>query len=221
MTHSLIRRSSKVLIRVGALLCFGALTAAAQDTDPLAKLETNHRIAIEFMIDSATSAGLPSRPLFSKALEGISKKADGRRIVDAVRKKLGFLRTARNVLGAVDELELDAGASVLEAGAKPAQLELFRPRKKGRNDLQAFIVWADFLQRDVPGEEAFTAISKLWQDGADDNTFRSLWSDVKSDISQGLNPGTALQNRIRETPGRATPATVKPPEGQQENQSSR
>jgi hypothetical protein len=80
--------------------------------------------------------------------------------------------------------------------------------------LEAFVVWADFLQRTVPNEEAFTAISKLWQDGADDDTFHSLWTNVQSDISQGLNPGTALQNRIREAPGRATQSgTAKPPEG--------
>jgi hypothetical protein len=116
-------------------------------------------------------------------------------------------------LGPVDDEELSAGAQVLYAGAKPAQLATFRARKKGRSDLEAFVVWADFLKRAVPNEEAFTAISKLWQDGADDDTFHSLWTNVQSDISQGLNPGTALQNRIRETPGRASPSTVKPPEG--------
>ena len=64
----------------------------------------------------------------------------------------------------------------------------------------AFVVWTDFLERTVPSEDAFSAITKLWQDGADDETFYSLWTNVQSDISQGLNPGTALQNRIRETP---------------------
>lgn len=212
MTPALVRRGLRVSIFAGSLLLAGAANALAQDSDPLAKLDQNSRIAVELLFDSATTAGLPSRPLLSKALEGVSKKADGRRIVDAVRKKLGYLRTARGVLGGVDDEELSAAASVLEAGAKPTQLELFRPRRKGQSDLQAFIVWADFLERNVPAEEAFSAITKLWQDGADDQTFQSLWTNVKSDISLGLNPGTALQNRIRETPGRS-PGTVKPPEG--------
>jgi hypothetical protein len=190
-----------------------ALPLIAQDADPLGKLETNTRFAIDLMIDSANMAGLPSNPLRLMALQGIAKRADGRKIVDAVRKQLNFLRTAREVLGPVDDEELTAGASVLSAGAKPAQLQIFRPRKKGRNDLQAFVVWTDFLERKVPSDDAFSAITKLWQDGADDETFYSLWTNVQSDISLGLNPGTALQNRIRETPGRPSQSTVKPPEG--------
>jgi hypothetical protein len=196
-----------------------ASTLSAQD-DPLAKLE-NNRYAFDLILDSATAAGIPAGPLMSKAREGIAKNIDGRKIVQVVRKLFGDLRIAHTALGGVDEQELSAAATLLEAGAKPAQLELFRPRQKGRNDLTAFIVWTDFLQRGIPTEEASTAISKLWRDGVDDDTFRSLWTNVKGDISQGLNPGTALQNRIRETPGRASPATPgKPPEGQ-ENQSSR
>ena len=214
MTHGSLQRNVRTLARAGALLVLSALPLAAQEPDPLAKLEPKDRFVIELMIDSANMAGLPSNPLRLMALEGIAKRADGRTIVAAVRKQLVLLRTAREALGPVDEQELTAGASVLNAGAKPAQLQTFRPRKKGRSDLEAFVVWADFLQRYVPNDEAFTAISKLWQDGADDDTFHSLWTNVKSDISQGLNPGTALQNRIRETPGRPSPGTpVKPPEG--------
>jgi hypothetical protein len=219
--HGSLQRNLGILARGGVLVLLSALPVVAQDPDPLAKLEANNRFAIELMIDSANVAGLPSNSLRLMALQGIAKHADGRQIVQAVRKQLNLLRTARDVLGAVDDQELTAGASVLSAGAKPVQLSAFRPRKKGRNDLEAFVVWADFLERKVPSEEAFSAITKLWQDGADDETFHSLWTNVQSDISQGLNPGTALQNRIRETPGRASPVTVKPPEGQQENQSSR
>jgi hypothetical protein len=213
VTHGSLQRNLRTLARAGALLLFSALPVIAQDVDPLAKLETKDRMAVELMIDSANMAGLPSNTLRLMALQGIAHRADGRTIVQAVRKQLSFLRTAREVLGQVDDQELIAGASVLSAGAKPAQLMMFRPRKKGRNDLQAFVVWTDFLERKVPSEDAFSAITKLWQDGADDETFYSLWTNVKADISQGLNPGTALQNRIRETPGRPSQSTVKPPEG--------
>ena len=214
-----MRRGLRASIIAGSLLFASALSA--QDADPLARLDSNNRYAFDLILDSAGTAGLPTQPLISKAQEGLAKKADGRRIVEAVRRLFNQLKAAHAVLGGVDAQELTAAASLLEAGAKPAQLALFRPRQTGRTDLEAFIVWADFLKRSIPNEEAFTAISKLWKDGADDDTFRSLWTNVQSDISQGLNPGTALQNRIRETPGRASPTTPgKPPEGQ-ENQSSR
>jgi len=214
-----LRRGFRASVLAASLLFASVLSA--QDTDPLAKLDSNNRYAFDLIIDSATAAGIPTGPLISKAREGIAKKIDNKKIIQVVRKLFGQLRVAHTVLGGVDEQELSAAAALLDLGTKPSQLETFRARQKDRTDITAFIVWADFLQRGIPNEEATTAISKLWRDGADDETFRSLWTNVKGDISQGLNPGTALQNRIRETPGRAsTPAPGKPPEGQ-ENQRSR
>jgi len=212
-----IQRGIRASVVAASLLCTSAL--AAQDGDPLAKLE-NNRYAFDLILDSASAAGIPTGPLISKAREGIAKKVDSRKIVDVVRKLLGELRIAHTALGGVAEQELSAAAALIDLGAKPSQLEAFRARQKGRSDITAFTVWADFLQRGIPNEDASSAISKLWRDGADDETFQSLFTNVKGDISQGLNPGTALQNRIREIPGRASPAPGKPPEGQ-ENQSSK
>lgn len=209
-----------VLLLIAALP-LGARRVGAQDLDPLAKLDANSKFAVQLLIDSAKTAGLPTRPLMSTALEGIAMKVDGKRIVAAVRRQLGYLETSRTVLGRVDSEELAAAASVLEAGAKPAALAAFRTRQAGRSDLEAFTIWADLITRGVPKDDASSAITKLWQDGADDATFHSLWNNVQSDILQGLNPGTALQNRIRETPGRAPPGPGKPPEGQQENERSK
>lgn len=200
-----------------ALVVLCARPGVSQDPDPLSRLDQNSRIAVELMLDSARAAQIPTHPLYSRALEGINKKADNRRIVDAVRKELGYLRTARSVLGGVPDDELVAAAAVVEAGAKPGQLAVFRTRHKDRSDLAAFTYWADLITRGVPSEDASSAITKLWQEGADDATFYSLWKSVNSDILQGLNPGAALQNRIRETPGRA-PSSKTPPEGPQESQ---
>lgn len=211
---------------VAALVAFaiGAAPLAAQYADPyaaaLARLDGNSRFAIELVMDSARTVGLPDMPLRSRVLEGVQKHASASKIVESVRRKFSFLRTARTMLGQVSNEELDAASAVLEAGGKPTQLQSFKTRQKGREALEAFTTWADLITRGVPGEEASSAITKLWQDGADDVTFRSLWNNVQADISQGLNPGTALQNRIRETPQRTVTPASKPPEGQ-EIQSSR
>lgn len=207
-------RRIRTCLNVGALVLLTALPAAAQDVDPLARLDQNSRFAIELMVDSARVAGLPTAPLLSRALEGMSRKVDSRKIVEAVRKQLSYLRIARSVLGGVGEEELVAAAAVVEAGAKPGQLAAFRTRQKGRSDVQALVYWADLITKGVPSEDASSAISKLWQEGADDATFYSLWKSVNADILQGLNPGAALQNRIRETPGRAPPSKPAPPESE-------
>lgn len=202
------------MLGAAALFVSGALPAAAQDTtDPLAKLDARSRYQVELMIDSAESIGIPTRPLLLKAMEGIAKHAANPDIVVKVRQKFMLLRSARTLVGPVDENELDAASAVLEAGAKPEHLAEFRLRQKGRSDLSAFAVWADFIKRGVPKDEAFSAINRLWRDGADDGTFQSLWKNVQADILQGLNPGTALQNRIREAPSRVPAGPGKPPEG--------
>jgi hypothetical protein len=195
------------------LTLVSALPAAAQDPAPLAKLDPSCKYTVDVVMDSAIASGLPARSILSKALEGIAKNAPSRRICDAVKKRLVNLRTAHSVLGGVSADELEAAASVLEAGAKPEQLEKFRVRQPGRSNLEAFTVWADFLARGIANAEASSAITKLWQDGADDATFHSLWNNVQSDILQGLNPGAALQSRIRETPSRSPTSAGKPPEG--------
>lgn len=217
-----IRRAATHTVRAALLVLGAAMTLRAQDTEPdrLAKLDANSRYTIRVLMDSADMAGLPSSALRSIALEGISKKAESRAIVVAVRQELANLRTARATLGPVDPAEMTAAAALLWAGAKPAQLEKFRIRQRGRSDLQAFTIWADLISRGVPSEDASSAITKLWEDGADDATFLSLWNNVQSDILRGLNPGAALQARIRETPGRPPTAKGPPPEGQQENQRS-
>jgi hypothetical protein len=197
-----------------AALLLSLSVVRAQDPDPLAKLDQSTRFTVQLLIDTAETSGLPSAALRSTALQGIALKASGRQIVDAVKKVLQNLRTARTVLGPVSGEELETAAAVLHAGAKPAQLAAFRVRQKGRSDLEAFVVWADLLTRSISSEEASAAITKLWQEGADDATFQSLWTNVQADISLGLNPGAALQNRIRETPGRAPPK-IPPPEGQE------
>lgn len=212
-------------LSLAALVALAAIRpAAGQDAAPvdrMVKLDQYNRAAVELMFDSAATLGLPVSYLRSVVYEGIEKHADNRAIVRAVRKQFDLLKTARATLGAIDSGELSGAAAVLYAGARPNQLHSFRVQQKSQNRLEAFTVWADLLTRGVPAEDAFTGIEKLWADGADDATFLRLWKNVQSDILQGLNPGTALQNRIRETPVRASPQTVKPPEGQQENQSSR
>jgi len=211
---SSMRRAPHALIvplAVGACLLLSAPAASAQD--PIFKLDLASRNVVDLVIDSAVASNLPTRSIMSRALEGIAKKAPNRLIVDAVRRRLVSLRSARNRLGNVSDSELEAAASVLEAGAKAEELDRFRVRQQGRTSLEAFTVWADFLARGVPKDEAFSAINKLWQDGADDATFHSLWNNVQTDILQGLSPGVALQQRIRETPQRAPTSAGKPPEG--------
>jgi hypothetical protein len=211
------------LIRGAAgLVVFLASQAAAQASDPLSKLDPTSRFAVEAMIDSARVLGLPSKYLWSRAAEGVAKNADSRKIVSAVRERFIHLKDARAVLGQVTDDELTAAADLLEAKVKPEALIPFRNPSRGRSPLLALTVLGDLVTRGVPREDALSAISRFWMNGAGDAEFMGLFQGVQSDILQGLNPGAALQNRVREFPGRA-PANIKPttpPTGEPETPNS-
>jgi hypothetical protein len=184
--------------------------AVAQGSDAFSKLDPNSRFAVESMIDSARVTGLPWQILRGRALEGISKGVDSRKIVSAIRGRLTHLRDARAALGAVGDDELAAAAELLESNKiKPEHLVPFRAGQRGRSPLFALTVLGDFVNRGMPRDEVLSAITRFWQGGASDADFMGLFRGVESDILQGLNPGAALQNRVREFPGRA-PTSIKP-----------
>ena len=112
MRYGLLNRNLRIAVRTGLLLLVGPLPLAAQDPDQLSKLEPNTKYAVELLIDSAAMGNLPTNPLRLTALQGLSRKAGNKQIIDAVRKQLNYLRTAKEVLGPVDAEELTAAASV-------------------------------------------------------------------------------------------------------------
>ena len=200
-----------------------ALTPAAraQDTssrvrelDPLARLSEATRYAIELMLDSAKVAGLPTAPLESKALEGISKKVDNRRIVNAVRAVLHSLRTARAALGpTATSDELNAAAGALRVGISATELSSLAVSRREKQVTVPLVVLADLITRGVPRDTASQTIFQLWQRGAADDDFLGLWRGVERDIVSGTDPGVALMNRAREIPSRGPPPAAPPTPG--------
>lgn len=186
-----------------ALLCTPA-ALPAQDPDPLAKLDPQHRFAIEMIVDSARAARIPEHPLLSRAFEGIAKRADQRRVVAAVRDLYFRMQQARSALGGqLTESEWTAAASVLQAGVPVQTLARFRSERQGKPLARALVVLADLITRGVPVDVASSTMVQLWQRGAGDADFVGLWRDVEQDILSGTNPGTALQQRARDFPERS------------------
>ena len=223
---SMTRRMMAVLV-----LSAGAATAAwaqdvspaARELDPLGRLSEGSRYQIELILDSARVAGLPTAPLESKALEGISKRVDGRRIVSAVRMVFRSLRDARSVLGApATPDELNAAASALRVGVTRAELAHLTQIRRDRSVTMPLVVLSDLITRGVPRDTASQTILQLWQRGAADDDFSGLWRGVERDIVSGTDPGVALLNRAREVPPRGPSSQPEGsrPEGSTENRNS-
>src|SRR5262245_30195979 len=120
MRRKTVLVSSRVWLTVLAALIpivSSAQAGAGPGAQPSPRLPANVEAVVNRLADSARARGLPSDPLFAKAAEGVLKGADSTRIVDAVRRLLGELETARSSLGAcAGSGELAAAASALHAG---------------------------------------------------------------------------------------------------------
>jgi hypothetical protein len=208
---------------VAALLLLLALapSSRAQDgsppqrvLDPLARLNEAARYQIELIFDSAKVAGLPTAPLESKALEGISKRIDGKRIVAAVRLVFRSLREARVALGtSASTDELNAAAGALRVGISNAELAHLARTRREKPLTVPLVVLSDLVTRGVPRDTASQTIFQLWQRGAADDDFLGLWRGVERDIVSGTAPGAALLNRAREIPSRGPPPAAPPASG--------
>ena len=197
------------------------LALLAQDPDPLSRLDANTRFSVEVIIDSARVAGVPTRPLLLKALEGAAKHAPNGRVIAAVRSVFHAELDVRVALGsALDESEWTSAVSALQSGVPLEALAKFRGDHSGKPLTRALVVLTDLIQRGVPVNEASSAIMQLWQRGAGDGDFYGLWKNVEQDILSGQNPGTALQQRVRDYPGRVTPGSKIPPASQEPENSS-
>ena len=96
------------------------MTQVAVQDPRLERLDPETRSLVVSVVDSARAAGLPSEPLIQRALEGVTKGAQGPRIVAAVRRLATDLGTARGALGSgATAPELEAGVAALRAGAGP------------------------------------------------------------------------------------------------------
>ena len=210
-----MKRAFRLALIAMASAALLPLVARAQDRDPFEKLEPNVRITFELILDSARTAGLPTAAIESKALEGISKRIDGRRILVAVRTVYKSLREARLALGPKASAdELSAAAAAFRVGITPAELARLSLSRHGKPVTVPLVVLTDLVTRGVPRDTASTTIFQLWQRGAADDDFLGLWRGVERDIVSGTDPGLALLNRAREVPFRegAPPARPEPPE---------
>ncbi|MGH7672441.1 MAG: hypothetical protein ACREMC_06040 [Gemmatimonadales bacterium] len=183
---------------VGVSLAAGLLSpraSAAQDPRLERRLDPDTRAAVDALIDSARVAGLPIESLVDRALEGASKHAPPARILAAVRRLAAELGTARAALGAgSSSAELEAGASALRAGVRPADLTLLRHRRD-RSLTVALAALTDLVASGVPADSATAAVLALAPSARDDQIvdFRRA---VERDIALGAPPAAAAAVRV-------------------------
>src|SRR4051812_22530432 len=95
-------------------------------------LDSQSKAALESIIDSARTAGLPIEPLVAKAAEGKLKQASDLQIVTAVRSLASRFRMIRAEMGAtLDVPSMTAAATAMGAGIPMSAIRSMRDAAAG------------------------------------------------------------------------------------------
>ena len=198
-----------VPLAVAGLLAMPALPAGAQSAG-LARLEPRTRAAVEAIIESAVTAGLPrhmTRSLVAEAQRLHTRGVSSDAIVARVRTQSQHLQIARLVLG--DSIvDVESGAAALTAGVKPEILVELRRARRDSSVAIALIVLADLITRGVPADTASAMILAIAGTPAGDQVFHELRSAVALDITSGKTPVYAAEARTRGVLGSAGTAAI-------------
>ena len=186
------------------------VTQVAVQDPRLGRLDPETRSLVVSVVDSARAVGLPGEPLIQRALEGVTKGAQGPRIVAAVRRLATDLGTARSALGTCATTpELEAGVAALRAGAGPQVLTQLRDARRPPLTM-ALAVLADLVSSGVPVDSA-SAIVLAFAPTARDADLVEFRRAVERDISLGAPPGAAASVRALNTGIRGVNDAAVPP----------
>lgn len=188
------------------ITCLTALLGVALITSPAMAQEgtlagirdVKVRSAVEREITSAAARGLPTQPLLSKAMEGITKQAPPDRIRVAVSAVAKRLEQAKSLLApAATVAELSSGADALAVGVPGSMLKQIRSTWPRQSVVMPLDVLTELVARGVPAKQALTQITSLMAKGATPSHIASFGASVQSDVASGLTPDAALEVRAR------------------------
>lgn len=181
-----------------ALAGVSAAPAFAQGTTVLPIADVKARQAVEREIARAADRGLPTQPLISKAMEGVTKQARPEEIRVAVASLAKRLDQARALLSpSPSAAELVSGADALKIGIPGAMLKQIRATWPGRSVVMPLDVLTELVARGIPAKHALEQLTTLMAAGATPGQIAGLGASVQSDVASGLAPDAALEVRAR------------------------
>ena len=139
---------------------------------------------IDAFVAEAGRNGIPTAPLYDKALEGAAKRVPVARVMPALREYSGRMSRAQGFLGGTREAAwVVAGADALRRGVGPEALTSIG-REAGARTPMALVVMGDLVEAGVPAGRAMEVMREaLVQTTGDDGL---------------LDVPTALRRLVRE-----------------------
>jgi len=144
---------------------------------------------LESLAGAALEEGIPTDPLFDKAVEGVAKGIPPGRILPAVAAHADRLRTARGLLGGeVAPPVIIAGADALAKGVPSESLGDLRPAERTS---MALLVLGDLIEAGVPPNAAIALVREALGRGAADEAMLSIRPTVQRLLRDGRTPTDA------------------------------
>ena len=188
----MMRRS---LMLGGAMLLL-ASAAHAQARDPrLSRLDARTAQAVQALVDSARTLGVPTEPLVDRALHAAARNASATVTLTAVRDRLAALVPARAALAPATESEIIAGADAIKSGASPETLRELRHARPSMELTVPIGVLADLIGRGVERDTAAAVMLQLASMDMEDRELTEFRRMVDRDIALGALPSAALAIR--------------------------
>ena len=216
-------RPAAMHIRLGLVAAaMMVVTSAAdgQQRDPrLSRLDPQTAQAVQAIVDSARTLGVPTEPIVDRALQGARRNASSSLLLTVVRERLAALVEARGALAPATESEIVAGADAIASGASPETLRELRRARRSMELTVPIGVLADLIARGVARDTAAVLMLELASMDMEDRELTEFRRMVDRDIALGALPSAAAAIRaeaagvrnLNAIGGDAAPANGLPP----------
>jgi hypothetical protein len=186
------------LVSIASVSAVPVHAVHAQGAVVLPIADAKARQAVEREIAQAQAKGLPVQPLIAKAQEGVTKRASGSAIREAVASLAERLEQSRSLLAPSPSVaEIVSGAEALRLGVAPSMLKDIRKAWPNQSVVMAIDVLSELVARKFDAKQALKEITNLMAKGATPAHIAGLGASVQSDVASGLAPDAALEVRAR------------------------
>jgi hypothetical protein len=156
--------------------------------------------ALESLAAEAAANGIPTEPLYNKALEGIAKRVPPDRLLPAVTEYAGRLRDAHQAFGAsATGPLLVAGADAIRRGVGADALRSLTER--GHHSPMAVLVLADLMEAGVPSDRALEVVHEAVGQRMREQNVLDIPGQVRKLMKEGRSAQEAAEE-VRRSLGR-------------------
>jgi hypothetical protein len=192
----------------GSLMAQEAARDRARESLPVPVFES-----VDALATQVAQEGIPTEPLFNKALEGLAKRVPPDRLLPALTRYAGQLRQTREAFGEISTGPLVvAGADALQRGVEVDLLRMLGQREEGSTDPSpmAVLVLADLVESGVPGERALGVLREAMRMRTGEQQMLGISARVRQLMRQGQSPQDAAE-QVRRALRRGRGGGVGPP----------